>query len=295
MASSLCERDLYQSDVVRVTDVRCRPRDANCGAEEFCPRNMIVFPRTGFFVRHVEGREIVGDVNSVLFFRRGEIHRVSHPVAGGDDCTTLIFPPSALADAFATHDSAAGDQPGEPFRLPRIRSERSLFLAMQRLRAALRPNAPTPWVRDTLELDETALRALDALAESASRQASSRRPADGHRTETVRAHRDLVENVRVLLTSHMGEKLTLSGIAHRVHSSPFHLARVFRHGAGVTIHRYLMELRLRTAMERLAEGESDLTQLALSLGFFSHSHFTDSFQREFGLPPRDLRKLFSSR
>ena len=48
------------------------------------------------------------------------------------------------------------------------------------------------------------------------------------------------------------------------------------------IHRYLNRLRLRTALEYLGDSMADLSDTALSLGFSSHSHFTESFRREFG-------------
>jgi AraC-like DNA-binding protein len=79
-------------------------------------------------------------------------------------------------------------------------------------------------------------------------------------------------------------------VARAVHASPFHLARVFRERAGVPIHRYLTRLRLRAAIERLADGADDLTALALDLGFSSHGHFTDTFRREFGRTPSDVRR-----
>jgi AraC-like DNA-binding protein len=70
---------------------------------------------------------------------------------------------------------------------------------------------------------------------------------------------------------------------------------VFRHIVGVPIHRYLIRLRLRASLERLASVDEpggaawDLTGLALDLGYSSHSHFTDSFVREFGLTPSAFR------
>jgi AraC-like DNA-binding protein len=50
-----------------------------------------------------------------------------------------------------------------------------------------------------------------------------------------------------------------------------------------------MRLRLRASLERLAAGAVDLTALALELGFSSHSHFTDSFRKEFGCTPSAIR------
>ena len=75
-----------------------------------------------------------------------------------------------------------------------------------------------------------------------------------------------------------------------MHASPFHLARVFQQRTGLPVHRYLTKLRLRAALERLADGANDLTALALDLGFSSHSHFTDSFRREFGRAPSEVRQ-----
>jgi AraC-like DNA-binding protein len=77
------------------------------------------------------------------------------------------------------------------------------------------------------------------------------------------------------------QKLSLSELARAVFSSPFHLARVFRRETGTSLHGYQTRLRLSVALERLADGASDLTTLALDLGFASHAHFTDAFRRGF--------------
>jgi AraC-like DNA-binding protein len=51
---------------------------------------------------------------------------------------------------------------------------------------------------------------------------------------------------------------------------------------------YRQALRLRTALERLPLSAGELTTLALELGFSSHSHFTASFTREYGVPPSSV-------
>jgi AraC family transcriptional regulator len=50
-------------------------------------------------------------------------------------------------------------------------------------------------------------------------------------------------------------------------------------------------VRLLLALERLEDGERDLSRLALDLGYSSHSHFTAAFRRSFGTPPSAARKL----
>ena len=62
----------------------------------------------------------------------------------------------------------------------------------------------------------------------------------------------------------------------------------FRAVTGQTIHAYRMQLRVRSALERI-ERASDLSAVALALGFSSHSHFTASFRRAFGVTPSGVR------
>jgi AraC-like DNA-binding protein len=66
---------------------------------------------------------------------------------------------------------------------------------------------------------------------------------------------------------------------------------LFRDETGVTIHRYLNRLRLREALGPIADGSVDLGDLAFTLGFSSHSHFTAAFRKEFGLSPRRVKQL----
>lgn len=91
------------------------------------------------------------------------------------------------------------------------------------------------------------------------------------------------------------------GSAHRLPElagalgvSPFHFARVFRAETGMSVHQYLLRLRMETALERLSRGEMDLSRLAFDLGFSSHSHFTATFRKQFGRRPADVRGAHAS-
>src|SRR5262249_444390 len=109
------------------------------------------------------------------------------------------------------------------------------------------------------------------------------------RDGTRKAHRDLVDATRVMLPRRFREKLTLADLSPPVYSSSFHLARIFRRETGLSLHRQLTRLRLRHALEHLANGKPDLTMLALDLGFSSHAHFSHAFRREFGSAPSEIR------
>jgi AraC-like DNA-binding protein len=282
---------LHSSPLVAIRDVRCLATRGH-GPQVECSRSDdIVFPRRGAFVRTARGREAFADASAVLFFNRGETYRVHHPIEGGDDCTVLTFAPSVLAEALG-QDDALGTGGA-----PRSRAGTTTFphsdapagarasLVLQRLRARITSRAGGDM--DDMELDETALRLLEETAAAirgwAGRAAPARRP------DTTRAHRETAHAVRAILAREFPRRLTLDAIASRVHVSPFHLGRIFGRETGAPIHRHLMRLRLRAAIERMADGAEDLTSLALDMGFSSHSHFADAFRREFGRTPSRFR------
>ncbi len=99
----------------------------------------------------------------------------------------------------------------------------------------------------------------------------------------------------MFLATAFGENASLDDLGRAVHASPFHLARLFRREAGLTIHQYRHRLRLRAALARIADGESNLSDLAFQLGFSSHSHLTDAFRLSFGMSPTTCRKSLDLR
>jgi len=97
-----------------------------------------------------------------------------------------------------------------------------------------------------------------------------------------------VEAAKQLLADRYRELVGLDQLTRTLGTSAAHLCRCFKQQTGVTIHRYLTRLRLREALNRIDACRGELTDLALDLGFSSHSHFTAAFRREFGLPPGRL-------
>jgi AraC family transcriptional regulator len=106
--------------------------------------------------------------------------------------------------------------------------------------------------------------------------------------EAARPHR-AVERAREYIASAPGRSDTLGEIAAAAHCSPFHLARTFRARTGQSLHGFRTRLRMVQAIERLRDGETDLSALAADLGYTSHSHFTAVFRRSVGVAPARLR------
>ena len=243
----------------------------------------LVFPRSGVFIKKIsEKDQLVADSTRVLFFNRHETCRFSHPADGGDKCTSIRFQAEPLVDFLQSMHPPVADSPERPFRSSAAVSTSSLALKLHRLRRlilfAQSDNA--------LAIEETC---ASLLTEALSKADEEQNMGPGKSRESTRkAHRDLVDATRVVLARRFREKLSLADVARAVFSSPFHLARIFRRDAGLSLHRQLTRLRLCHALEHLADGIPDLTMLALDLGFSSHAHFSHAFQREFGSAPSQL-------
>jgi AraC-like DNA-binding protein len=227
------------------------------------------------------GHRSFADPNHALFFNAGDTFRISHPVDGGDVCTVFQIGPTMLESLFAVAGYRTGDS---SLRFPRgdVRVGGVTFMTHQRLVNRLQQND-----YDSLMVDEVSAQVLVAVISGAGR-ASGVRKHPG-RSKTVDLHSRMVEDVKAYLGEHFRQPLTLCGIARNVGYSPYHLARIFKRGVDLPIHRYLNQIRLRAAVEELLDGAESLSRLALDLGFASHSHFSSAFRREFGIPPSRVR------
>lgn len=282
-------REVFASRALRLGDWVCRPSDTGPGPTEFNRTPRIVFVREGAYVKHVSGRRIFADPNHVVFFDPGERYRVSHPVADGDHCTELRLAIGTLRDIVAEEDPTAGERADIRFPGTHAPVDSDAFLLHRRLVQYLgRPGGPDP-----VAVEEAALTLVGSAVRGARRDRGC--GSAGTRRATERAHRECVEAVKAMIGRRYRERLTLDEIATGVSYSPYHLCRVFGRHTGLTVHRYLMRTRLRAALERVAQGEEDLGQLALGVGFCSHSHLSDAFRREFGCPPSALRDMPSAR
>jgi AraC family transcriptional regulator len=279
-------RPLYQSKIVELRDYRCCAERGGPAGEESTDLNQIVLMRHGAFCKHFGRRQVAADVNQAVFFSKDSTYRISHPAECGDRGTIFIPAENVLFEMTRQLDPAVEDRPDRPFSFVTGPCDTALFWRHRELVRRLEGTPGEPL--DALAVDETALELLaDVLQAAFARRGLPRRP---RRSGTDADHAARVEAAKAYLAARLAEPVSLDAVARAVHTSPFHLARVFRERTGLPIHRYLTRLRLRASLERLAQGADDLTSLALDLGFSSHSHFTSAFRAEFGQTPSEIRR-----
>lgn len=245
------------------------------GAEECASHHEIVLQRSGSYVRHRTDRDVtVADPTVMLLTNPGETFRVSHPDSNGDRCTVFFLRPELVAQML-----------GEPsFPVSALHVSAETYAQHLYLMSWLEGGA-----EDQLAIEEATLNLLLRIAMEVAEAGGVSKPA----VASAKFHRDVAQGLKVLLATRFRERLTLGEMAASAGLSPYYTSRVFHATAGVPLHRYLVRLRLRAALEQLAQGESNLARLALDLGFSSHSHFTNAFRAEFGCSPSTWRRRVS--
>jgi AraC family transcriptional regulator len=286
-AIPLTFRLLYKSPIVSVRDYICRacregPRD-----EESSDSNDLVLLRHGAFCKHFGSRQVAVDLNQAVYFSKASSYRVSHPVDCGDRGTSITVSERVLCDIIREIDPSVDEHPDRPFRFVTGPYDPAVFARHRELVLRLEAAATEPL--EHLWADVAALQLVALALEGAFAQLGQPRKLR-RRRGTAADHVARAEAAKTFIASRFSEPITLDAVAQAVHSSPFHLARVFQERTGIPVHRYLTQLRLRAALERLSGGASDLTAQALELGFSSHSHFADAFHREFGRTPSEVRR-----
>lgn len=160
--------------------------------------------------------------------------------------------------------------------------------------AAFRGGQPT-WLaaqlyRESKTLDEVAPLMFEALALEVI--AATSRRADSLRE---RGMPRWMEQAREYLHAHFAENISFAVLAETVGVHPVYLAREFRRAFSCTMGEYVRRLRIETACREISESDLPFDELALAVGFYDQSHFSNAFKRLTGTTPAQYRATFRQR
>lgn len=84
----------------------------------------------------------------------------------------------------------------------------------------------------------------------------------------------------------------LSNISVATHFGyhPYYLSSLFVRQHGITLHQYIITVRLRKARQMLLDTGIPLRELAEQCGFSNQSYFSESFKAAYGITPTQYRK-----
>lgn len=275
---------LVTTSAFKVAEFRC-PAHGDCDVAEHAPFPEIVLPRVGSYLRSDAAGEVLLNRSTLAFFEADMPYTIRH-FRKAPDISTVI----SITDTASLHEALGIALPaGRAFARSAIRMPPDVMLSHRSMLREIRAGG-----EGSLAADEIAagiiLRSF-SLNVADRRELTRRRQEPGMQRDAY-AYADAV--MRFLARAYAG-RITLEQVAKAVGLSPFHLCRVFQSAARDTIRQHLLSLRLEAAAVELLETRKSITEIALSVGFSSHSHMTALFTRTFGLPPSRLRDPRSAR
>lgn len=292
------ERLLFRGPVVKVGRFDCAPDHACFARTAPLHNDLFVLPRRPLRWRRGYGEFRFLEPGAAILHRAGrEIERRACGT-GGDLADWFAVRPDVFDETLCSHGlnpARITDRHVSCVTTPRFR------LRLARLLTGLEAQAGSPPHRvrgggstamaaarngmpaeQSLEVEEVVLVLFDAVAAEFAGAHGAREPAG---VVAARRRRRLVDRVRERISERPGSTEGLDQIARAAGGSVHHLCRVFRAECGLTVHEYRQRQRLGRALARMRRGRHDLTELALELGYSSHSHFSRVFRRYLGVSP----------
>jgi AraC family transcriptional regulator len=276
------DRVVFATDSVTIGAFRCGTAHPSFRDSGPIRQDCFVFPRSAVIIEHCGARPFVADPTLVTLYNRDQRYERRAVSRDGDRCDWFAVSPDVLRGALADRDPAAAASE-RPIRFMHAPSDAATYLAQRRLFTDASESSPP----DPLAIEERVVALLDRVLELAYRTAPPSPDVELRRAAA------LADATKRWIAPRVAAHLTLGRIAAAAGCSVFHLCRSFRRATGRTLHGYREQVRLRLALERIGDGERNLSQLALDLGYSSHSHFTAGFRRAFGAPPSAARRLLT--
>ena len=112
-----------------------------------------------------------------------------------------------------------------------------------------------------------------------------------HRNLSLHAERpELLDRAMAYIEENLCKKITLADAAHHLYVSESTVSQTFRNKMGVSFHQCLTQRRL-IAAKQLIQEDAVLEDVGIRVGFPDYSTFYRAFKKEFGISPRQYRKM----
>jgi AraC-like DNA-binding protein len=279
------QRLLRQTPLIAVGMTRCAPTDPHFygGGPQECP--YIGFNRTSVLLAQDGWRPQVSTLNNAAFHNVGSTFRRRAIDEKGHYVDWFAVSPAILDDLSCAILRKPEKRTGHLFEQPFAPTSSSVFLSQRLLFESLQKQL----VIEDLAIEEFVIDILYRILLDASEfwgrsthRPGSDKPIRGRRCNTI------VEEAKILLVTEYSRAQGLVNLAAKLGCSPAQLVRAFPLATGFTLHQYLTSFRLRLSLQLLREPRCNIADIALRLGFVSHSHFSSAFRRKFQMTPSNF-------
>ena len=121
-----------------------------------------------------------------------------------------------------------------------------------------------------------------------------RRALLDHSTRLLTAEEpELLDRVLSYIEENLPSRITLADTAKRFYVSESTISHTFKEKMGTSFYRCITQRRLISAKTMILEGQS-MDEIAANVGFGDYSSFYRAFKQEFGISPRQFRRMQDS-
>ena len=104
-----------------------------------------------------------------------------------------------------------------------------------------------------------------------------------------------INKTKKYIEEHFQEQLTIENIANFIGFNKNYLCKKFKNEMGITIHQYLILIRIDNAKQRLINSDCSIDNVAFDCGFYNVIYFRTIFKKNTGLTPTTFREYYSKK
>lgn len=101
---------------------------------------------------------------------------------------------------------------------------------------------------------------------------------------------NLINLVEQMISENLSESLLIEQLSEHAGLSKYHLHRVFVAQTGFEVAEYIQRRKMERALALLEQGEASVIDVALAVGYESHSSFSRVFKQSYSVTPTQVLK-----
>jgi AraC-like DNA-binding protein len=106
--------------------------------------------------------------------------------------------------------------------------------------------------------------------------------------ETLHSDRILIEKASAIVEKHLNDRsFVIDSLASSLGMSTSTMYRKIKVLTNQSPTEFIRYIRLKKAVKLMDEGNTNVDEIGFAVGFNSHSYFTSSFKKQFGLTPSE--------